>query len=105
VPKLGQLDVSTARAFHDRLLLDASGYMLVDTRYRKPVPGLDVPSFLFLNLRFAVDTGRVYALDDGSLRICDIADRATIESASLYAVRDRNGPIRLSRSSQFERTS
>jgi len=105
VPKLGQLDVSTARAFHERLLMDAGGYMLVDTRYRKPVPGLDVPSFRFLNLRFAVDAGRVYALDDGSLRICDIADRATIESASLYAVRDCNGPIRLSRSSQFERTS
>jgi hypothetical protein len=44
-------------------------------------------------------------LDDSSLRICDIADRATIESASLYTVRDRNGPIRLSRSSQFERKS
>jgi hypothetical protein len=64
VPKLGQLDVSTARAFHDRLLMDAGGYMLVDTRYRKPIRGLDVPSFRFLNLRFAVDAGRVYALDD-----------------------------------------
>jgi hypothetical protein len=105
VPKLGQLDISTARGFHDRLLMDASGNMLVDTRYRKPVPGLDVPSFRFLNLRFAVDADRVYALDDVSLRICDIADRATIESASLYAVRDCNGAIRLSRSSQFERTS
>jgi hypothetical protein len=105
VPKLGQLDISTARAFHERLLMDASGYMLIDTRYRKPVAGLDVPSFKFLNLRFAVDAGRVYALDGGSLRICDIADRTTIESASLYSVRDRNGPIRLSVNSEFERTS
>jgi hypothetical protein len=82
VPKLGQLDVSTARAFHHHLLMDENGHMLFDTRYRKPIRGLDVPSFRFVNRHHAVDANRVYVLGETSLRICETADRATIEPAS-----------------------
>jgi len=85
------------------LLIDRSGHMLFGKLYRKPVPGVDAESLCFLNRRFAVDRNRVYALRDSNLVVCDLADRASVEVADVYSIRDKGGRIVFSQRGRPER--
>ncbi|WP_321877174.1 hypothetical protein [Paraburkholderia bannensis] len=95
VSRPGPIDVDTARAVRENLLIDARGHMLLGTRYRKPLPGIDARSLRFLTPYFAVDDHRVYFLTNANLAVCELADRATVEVASRWRIRDQHGLIDL----------
>ena len=101
VARPGKVDGATARGVHDEVLIDAGGQLLIGSRYRKPVPGLDPATFLFLNRRFAVDNDHVYALTDDALLVCHEVDRASISTDGGYAVRDRHAQFHVSGSSVY----
>jgi hypothetical protein len=91
--KIGALDIATARGVEDDLLLDANGAMLFDSRFRKPIPGLDPATFRFITWSYAVDKARVYGRMDTALRVCEIADRDSVEPNNFWSIRDRYGVI------------
>jgi hypothetical protein len=91
VSRPGQIDVNTARAVRENLLIDARGHMLLGNRYRKPLPGIDAGSLCFLTPYFAVDDHRVYFLTNTNLTVCELADRATVEVAPRWRIRDKHG--------------
>ncbi|OIS92572.1 hypothetical protein BLA27_15415 [Brucella cytisi] len=101
VARSGKVDGATARGVHDEVLIDAGGHLLIGSRYRKPVPGLDPATFRFLNRRFAVDNDHVYALTDDALLVCHEVDRAFISTDGGYAVRDRHARFHVSGSSVY----
>ncbi|MFV0473038.1 MAG: DKNYY domain-containing protein [Pikeienuella sp.] len=99
VSRPGRVDAASARGAHDQLLIDAGGHMLITSRYRKPVPGLDPASFRFLNHSFAVDDARVYAFTGDALLVCPEIELASTRADGRYAVRDRAARFHLSGSS------
>ncbi len=98
VTRPGKIDMASARGVHRQMLMDAAGRMLLGGRYRKPLPGLDPASFRFLNRDFAVDDNNVYAFTQDELILCAEADRASVETDGLYAVRDREARFHVSAS-------
>jgi len=103
VPKPGAIDIETAKALSDTLLIDQDGHVLLGARYRKPITGIDVASLRRLNRRFYVDNSRVYALTDTSFTPCEIADRASVEADKHDSIRDRLGRIIVQSSGQIKR--
>lgn len=90
VKKPGAIDITTARGFPGvAMLLDAGGHMLLGTRYRKPVPGLDPASFRFITRDFAVDDTRVYGLTHTKFAVCGDVDRATVQPDAGRSIRDQ----------------
>lgn len=89
VARPGSIDLETARSVHSQILLDAQGHMLLGSRYRKPIHGLDVTSFRFINRRFARDHQRVYAYNWDSVLVCEAADPASLVAVGTDAARDR----------------
>lgn len=78
VKKTGALDLETMRVVTPRLAIDDAGHMLLGSRYRKPVVGINAPKLRFLNAYFAVDGARLYALSEDALVLCEGADGSAI---------------------------
>ncbi len=93
IAKPGKVDIGSARGVHDQLLIDASGNMLLTSRYRKPVPDLDPATLRFINQVFAVDAHRVYVLTDSGLVLCEDIAPGLVEAMGGYAI--RMGDIRI----------
>jgi len=55
VKKTGGLDLTTARSPSPRLLIDGAGRMLLGSRYRKPVVGMNAAALRFITPYFATD--------------------------------------------------
>jgi len=94
IANIGAINVATARAVWDDVLIDDGGHYLLGSRYRKPVPGLDPGSIQFLTYTFAVDKQNVYARTQ-KIIYCELADHASVrvESSLHNAIRDKNGLI------------
>ena len=88
VKRVGALDLETARSPAPRLLIDDAGHMLVGSRYRKPVAGMNAAALQFLTPYFAVDDAQLYALTDDGLLLCDGADVTAVEVTAEHSVSD-----------------
>ncbi|MCK0122430.1 DKNYY domain-containing protein [Loktanella sp. F6476L] len=86
--RIGALDLETARSPAPRLLIDSAGHMLLGSRYRKPVAGMNAPALRFLNPYFAVDGGQLYALTDDGLMLCEGADVEKVTVTGSHSVGD-----------------
>jgi hypothetical protein len=93
VTRPGRIDVETARAAWDDLLIDETGHMLFGKNYRKPLKTLDAKSFRFLTQFFAVDDDCVYVRSNTNLVVCELADRASVQAAPPLRIRDKYGLI------------
>lgn len=96
VTRAGKIDPVTARAVHYYLLIDDQGHMLLQSRYRKPRPGIDAASLRFLNRAFAVDRSQVYAFTWDALIRCPQIDRDRVRMDGPYAVQDGHGRFHVS---------
>lgn len=104
ITNTGEINVATARAVWDDVLIDDGGHYLLGRRYRKPVPGLDPGSIQFLTYAFAVDKQNVYARTQKIVH-CESADRPSVRADdNLHnAIRDKNGLIYINSAGLVER--
>ena len=92
VKRIGALDLQTARSPAPRLLIDTAGHMLLGSRYRKPLAGMNAPALRFLNAFFAVDGRQLYALTEDNLVLCEGAKIEGLSVMGSHSV--SNGKLR-----------
>jgi len=88
VKKLGDLDLNTLHSPTPSLLIDHAGFMLLGSRYRKPIAGIKAAKLRFITPYFATDDCYLYVLTHDGLIQCQDADLDTLKIIGSACVSD-----------------